>query len=357
MSKLPISVCIIAKNEEEFIEGCLQKIKPFGFEIIVTDTGSSDRTKEIASAYADKVVDFDWCNDFSKARNYCAQHASNDWILALDCDEYVNELNEEVLDKLIQEYYDSRGVIRLNNVVLDDDNNKNYEVYDVTRMYNRKYYHFEQSIHEQIVPLKEYPRLAGKESFLIPMMAVHYGYALSLEKQKIKQERNLKLLYAEFDEDKPDPYICFQIGRSEYIMKNFDRAMKINELGLSLNPSINETYVQVMVITLARIYIELGKTSDAVSLMEMYLPNCETARFWLAYADVLLDDKQYLKALMTYIHTTMKKDATMLGGELLRCYKHIVNLYECMGEGDMAEPFREKVKECEENMKRIILCD
>ena len=60
MSKVPISVCIIAKNEERFIEDCLKRLKPFGMEIIVTDTGSTDRTKEIAQKYADKVVDFEW---------------------------------------------------------------------------------------------------------------------------------------------------------------------------------------------------------------------------------------------------------------------------------------------------------
>lgn len=65
----PISVCIIAKNEEARIEPCLQSIKPCGFEIVV-DTGSTDRTKEIAARYADKVLDFVWCDDFSAARNF-----------------------------------------------------------------------------------------------------------------------------------------------------------------------------------------------------------------------------------------------------------------------------------------------
>ena len=57
MSKVPISVCLIAKDEEKNIEECLKRLKPYGFEIIVTDTGSTDRTKELASRYADKVLD------------------------------------------------------------------------------------------------------------------------------------------------------------------------------------------------------------------------------------------------------------------------------------------------------------
>lgn len=67
MSKVPVSVCIIAKNEEKFIEDCLKHLLPYGMEIIVADTGSTDRTKEIAEKYADRVVDFEWVNDFAAA--------------------------------------------------------------------------------------------------------------------------------------------------------------------------------------------------------------------------------------------------------------------------------------------------
>ena len=55
----------------------------------MTDTGSTDRTREIAEKYADKVLDFVWINDFSAARNFCVANATNNWILILDCDEYV----------------------------------------------------------------------------------------------------------------------------------------------------------------------------------------------------------------------------------------------------------------------------
>lgn len=87
MSKIPVSVCIIAKNEEKYIEECLKRLVPYGMEIVVTDTGSTDRTREIAQKYADKVLDFAWIEDFSAARNFCAANASNDWILVLDCDD------------------------------------------------------------------------------------------------------------------------------------------------------------------------------------------------------------------------------------------------------------------------------
>ena len=88
MSKIPVSVCIIAKNEEKYIDECLKRLEPYGFEIVVTDTGSTDQTVEIAKKYTDKVFAFEWINDFSAARNFCVSHASNNclhWIVMSMC--------------------------------------------------------------------------------------------------------------------------------------------------------------------------------------------------------------------------------------------------------------------------------
>lgn len=116
MSKIPISVCIIAKNEEKYIEECLKRLQSYGFEIVVTDTGSTDHTREIAEKYADKVLDFAWINDFSAARNFCVANASNNWILILDCDEYVCKADVKEIQKLMKQYPRYVGSIRLRNL-------------------------------------------------------------------------------------------------------------------------------------------------------------------------------------------------------------------------------------------------
>ncbi len=89
MTNIPISVCIIAKNEEKHIAECLKRLCPDPMELVVADTGSTDATKKLARQYADKVLDMTWTDSFSDARNFCAAQASNNWILAIDCDEYV----------------------------------------------------------------------------------------------------------------------------------------------------------------------------------------------------------------------------------------------------------------------------
>ena len=134
MSKVPISVCIIAKNEEKYIEECLRKLKPYGFEIVVADTGSTDATKEIASRYADKVVDFTWINDFSAARNFCAKQASNNWILALDCDEYIESVDIRILRVQLQQKPKQVGVIRMKNIQLRENDELGYSVDDIAEI-------------------------------------------------------------------------------------------------------------------------------------------------------------------------------------------------------------------------------
>ena len=90
-----ISVCMIVKNEEEVLARCLACVTSFADEIIVVDTGSTDKTKEIAAGFTDKLYDFAWCDDFSKARNYSFSKATQDFIMWLDADDVMEEEDRE----------------------------------------------------------------------------------------------------------------------------------------------------------------------------------------------------------------------------------------------------------------------
>lgn len=116
----PISVCIIAKNEESRIERCLSSVKPYGFEIVVVDTGSTDRTKEIAAKYADQVLDFTWCDDFSAARNFSLRAASNNWIFMIDCDEAIKEIDVEELNYFRKHLSENVGSVSRENLVTEN---------------------------------------------------------------------------------------------------------------------------------------------------------------------------------------------------------------------------------------------
>ncbi|MGD9363943.1 MAG: tetratricopeptide repeat protein, partial [Desulfobacterales bacterium] len=87
--KSSVSVCMIIKDEEKYLARCLASVKPIVDEMIVVDTGSSDRSKDIAIAFGARVYDYEWENDFAKARNYSISKASGEWILILDGDEVI----------------------------------------------------------------------------------------------------------------------------------------------------------------------------------------------------------------------------------------------------------------------------
>ena len=91
MKMSTISLCMITKNEERYLEQCLNSVKEIVDEIIIVDTGSTDKTKEIAKKFKAKIIDFKWIDDFSAARNESLKHAAKDWILVLDADEVIEK--------------------------------------------------------------------------------------------------------------------------------------------------------------------------------------------------------------------------------------------------------------------------
>jgi glycosyltransferase involved in cell wall biosynthesis len=115
--KIKVSTCLIVKNEEQFLNTCLESVKNFSDEIILVDTGSTDNTIEIAKKYTDKIFYYKWDNDFSKARNYSISKAKNNWVFIIDGDEYISSL--EMQDKII--YF-------LNNFKDDDINVYSFKI-------------------------------------------------------------------------------------------------------------------------------------------------------------------------------------------------------------------------------------
>lgn len=96
---ITISTCMIVKNEERLLSRCLDCVKAFSDEIIIVDTGSTDRTKEIAANYTELIFDFPWINDFAAARNFSFSKASMEYIYVADADEVIDERNlKQILD-------------------------------------------------------------------------------------------------------------------------------------------------------------------------------------------------------------------------------------------------------------------
>ena len=107
-----ISIAMIVKDEEKILENTLKALKDNEFnDIVIVDTGSTDKTKEIAKKYTNKVYDYKWDNDFSRARNYSLTKTDNDLVLIVDADEVVENINKDELLSIIKSNKNMVGII------------------------------------------------------------------------------------------------------------------------------------------------------------------------------------------------------------------------------------------------------
>ncbi|WP_243767525.1 glycosyltransferase family 2 protein [Paenibacillus agricola] len=112
---------MIVKNEEQTLERCLSSVRGLVNEIIIVDTGSNDTTKQIAQMYTDQIFDFEWVNDFSKARNYAFSKATQEYILWLDADDVILPADADKLKELIAELEWNVDSVSMNYVLSRDE--------------------------------------------------------------------------------------------------------------------------------------------------------------------------------------------------------------------------------------------
>ena len=105
--KISISLCMIVKDEEKTLERCLNSVKSFIDEIIIVDTGSIDKTKEIAERFKAKIYDFKWVNDFAAARNFSFSKATSEYIMWLDGDDFIDNDNINKIEVLLKNFDNS----------------------------------------------------------------------------------------------------------------------------------------------------------------------------------------------------------------------------------------------------------
>lgn len=150
---ITISVCMIVKDEEMVLERALKSVERIADEIIIVDTGSTDRTKKIALKYTDKVYDFVWCDDFAKARNYSFSKATMDYCMWLDADDIISDSDQEGLINLKKTLSKDTSVVMMKYNAEFDQNNKPTFTYYRERLLRRKdNFYWEGFIHEVISP-------------------------------------------------------------------------------------------------------------------------------------------------------------------------------------------------------------
>lgn len=343
---MPLSVCIIAKNEEQNIAHCLECLKPYDFEIIVADTGSTDCTKEIALRYTDKVYDFVWCDDFAAAKNFAVSKASNTHVLVLDSDEFLERFDAQQVEHLLTQNPDEVGRIeRRNTFERKGERQENREW--INRVFAKDRFCYEGRIHEQIVSLD------GTEyvTYQAPITIRHTGYDLTKEERKQKAKRNIHLLLQELDRlDKADcekavehlPYILYQLGKSYYMAEDYVTACDYFSRGLSydLNPKLE--YVIDMVETYGYALINSGQAETALFFENIYDEFGDSADFQFLMGIIYMNNARFDEAIAEFQRATEHSECRSQGVNSYRAYYNIGVIYECLGNMPEAKRYYKK---------------
>ncbi len=259
-----LSLCMIVKNEEQYLEGCLRSVAGVVDEIIVVDTGSDDRTIEIAEAAGAKVFHFTWIGDFSAARNFSLEKASGRWILYLDADERLTEDSRPILKKLVSLKAD-RGI--LCGLLSTDEHGGRPNIMKYTRLFpNDKRVRFFGRVHEQIDGALNAAGYVIEDSAI---RLIHHGYDIPKEEIQKKAKRNLDLLLIDYNE-KPTGYLAFQIAQSYGVLEDKESACRYFEKALS-EPSLLVYYRSHSLRYLAAEKMEKGNLNEAKILIDKAL--------------------------------------------------------------------------------------
>lgn len=207
---LTISLCMIVRDEEQMLGRCLAAAAPAVDEIVIVDTGSRDRTIEIARSFGARVIEWPWNGSFADARNVSFDAATGDWMMYLDADEVLVADDVARLRGLAgQTWREAFSVLETS--FTGDLGDGAVLTHTTLRMFrNRPEYRFTGRIHEQIAD--RLPSYAPGRIAATPVRVEHYGYLESVRSAKEKSERNIALLRSQAAEDDASPFLHFNLG-------------------------------------------------------------------------------------------------------------------------------------------------
>jgi tetratricopeptide (TPR) repeat protein len=205
LTERTISLCMIVKDEEEMLPAALASARATVDEIIIVDTGSTDRTVALAESAGARVYHHPWEHDFSKARNQSLSYATGDWVLILDADERLTASSAPLVRKLAQTCLQEAISFSVYNVDLDSDH---VSFLPSVRMFrNRRGYAYKGIVHNQIDLPRDTPVLRA------PVRIDHFGYTPSLADKRGKYERTTGLLQKQLDENPDDAFAHFNMAQ------------------------------------------------------------------------------------------------------------------------------------------------
>jgi len=275
---------MIVKNEEKVLARCLDSIKEIVDEIIIVDTGSTDKTVEIAKKYTSNVYHFEWIDDFSAARNYAFSKAMCDYIMWLDADDYL-EKSEQVKLLALKETFDTSidvAVLKY-NLSFDEFGNVLLSNYRERLLKRERNFKWEEPVHECITPSGNVQRFE---------IAVTHG-----EKNRTHSHRNLDIYEKQ---TKLSPRGTFYYARELHTHNRLEDAIVQFEKFLNSGEGWLEDNITAC-YDLYNIYTSLDQKEEGlIYLFKTFLYDLPRARYCCKIGEYFIEKEDYRKAVYWY---------------------------------------------------------
>lgn len=266
-----ISLCMIVKNEEKYIEQCLSSVASIVNEIIIVDTGSTDKTLELAGHFNPKVFKYTWNSNFGEARNYSLEQATGEWILVLDADEAIYSEDLKKLMDIVQTTKANEIALKFHNFT-DEVSEENYNTHIGVRLFKNYCFKYEGAIHEQLVPTN---KIISRNPYITDIRVRHYGYLKSNSGQK-KRDRNVPIIQKLLDENPNDSFQLFNMGNEYMSQDDFNKALYYFEKSYA-NKNTSLAYCPHLIFRRAACLHYLRRNQESLGIIEEGLkiyPNC-----------------------------------------------------------------------------------
>ena len=264
-----LTVCMIVRNEERFLEQCLQSVQPIASQTVILDTGSTDATVDIARRFGAEIHHFEWCENFATARNVSLQYAREDWILTLDADE---ELPPDSILELQRLMADPQ-YIGYRIQLMDLHIGPRSTVYVPRLFRNAPGIFFKGRIHEDAFSsVFEKGKDWSLDVGLGKARILHHGYAPEIIQSRGKAQRNLGLLINALSESPGDYGLMTKMGfefmRAGRVGEAFDQYRKAVSMAESLPQSaVTPEALEALITQFSAYLSQAGSHAEVVQLL------------------------------------------------------------------------------------------
>jgi glycosyltransferase involved in cell wall biosynthesis len=341
---------MIVRNEEKNIRKALTWGKNIVCEQIVVDTGSTDRTVEIAEAMGAKVYHFEWIDDFSAAKNYAIEQATGNWIAFLDADEYFSEEDtKKILPLLAQVEEESRKlkiplIVRSSLVNLDDEGKATSIATQARLFSNVKNLRYDGSIHETLmIGGNKAPRAFEARNLLT---VYHTGYSQKVYEETHKLERNIDILKKEVEKNPENYEALAYLGDSLLANKQTKEAEKAyNFVVEHMNYGLFQERRDFVFCNLLKIKY-YSNVNDEREVLEVYQKSVEftclapDAEYWVGRwmldRGKLLQGIEYMELALSRLELYDRDGNMDMAGSLSNVYGRLFEAYRSLNKAQEA---------------------